>query len=124
MAVRQREYLLSVNEYNKPAELTGKEAIALLITRLILLNPGSDPLHPDMGVGLEKYRFALTRQDLEKRIQEQIQTYIPNFQNATVLLIETKDRVFNIEITMNDTVYVYDSSLMPVSINIDDLKQN
>ena len=44
-----KEYLLSVNNFNEPAALEGKQAIGLLLVRLILMEPGTDPLHPDMG---------------------------------------------------------------------------
>ena len=53
--VKEREYLMSVNKINEPVVETEQRAIALLLLRLILLEPGSDPLHPDMGVGITKY---------------------------------------------------------------------
>jgi hypothetical protein len=124
MAINNREYLMSVDKYNRPIEVNGKEAIALNIVRLILLEPGSDPLHPDMGVGLKRYRYALNMEELTNRIQEQMDTYLPMYPNAQVSLIRTPDKVVNIEINIDGTVYIYDSNRMPISINIDDLKAN
>lgn len=125
MAVKQREYLFSVNEFNEPAKVENKSAIALLLVRLIMMDPGSDPLHPDMGVGIRKYRYGLDNLDeLQKRVEDQIQTYLPNFQNADVTLIRTPDKVCNIEITIDDTTYVYDSSTAPIPISLEQLKNN
>jgi len=123
MAVRQREYLLSVNIYNEPAKADQQSAIALLLIRLILLEPGSDPLHPLMGVGIRKYRYALNQlEELQKRIEDQIATYLPEYQNATVALIRTPDKLCNIEITIDDVTYVYDSSIAPIPISLEDVQ--
>jgi hypothetical protein len=123
MAVRQREYLLSVNIYNEPAKAEQQSAIALLLIRLILLEPGSDPLHPLMGVGIRKYRYALNQlEELQKRIEDQIATYLPEYQNATVALIRTPDKLCNIEITIDDVTYVYDSSIAPIPISLEDVQ--
>lgn len=121
--VKQREYLLSVNMYNEPAKAEEKAAIALLLIRLILLDPGSDPLHPDMGVGIRKYRYALNQLDeLQKRIEDQVAQYLPEYQQATVALIRTPDKLCNIEITMDNVTYVYDSSIAPIPISLEDIK--
>ena len=107
MAVKRREYLLSTNKYNEPEIVTDKSSIALLLVRLILLDPGSDPLHPDMGVGIKSYRYSLNQlEELKKRIENQIELFLPEFTNASISLIGTPDRVCNIEITIDDTTYV------------------
>ena len=122
MAIRQKEYLFSTNKYNEPASVEGKSSIALLLIRLILLDPGSDPLHPEMGVGLKDYRYSLDQlEELKKRIEDQIETYLPDYQYATVALIGTPDRVCNIEVTIDDTVYVYDSLTSPRPIRLADI---
>jgi len=124
MALKRKEYLLTVDKYNRPFSVTGNEAVALNLVRLILLNPGSDPLHPEMGVGLKNYRYALSLSELTKRIEDQINTYLPQYTNASVDIIRTPDRVANIEITIDDTVYVYDSSNMPISIDLDQIQSS
>ena len=123
MAVRQREYLFAVDKLSRPLVVEGKEAIGTLLVRLILLNPGSDPLKPEMGVGIENYRFALNRLDeLQERIQDQIKTYLPDFSNAEVNIVEiTSKKVCNIEITVDDVTYVYDSTVAPVPISLTDV---
>lgn len=122
--LKRQEYLLSVDSYNQPVVITDKEAIALNLVRLILLNPGSDPMRPEMGVGLKNYRYSLTLDDLSDRIQSQIATYLPQYQDANVAIIRTSDKVANIEITIDDTIYVYDSNVMPVSIDLEYVKNN
>ena len=125
MAIRQREYLCSVNEFNEPADVKGKRAIGLLLVRLIVMDPGSDPLHPGMGVGIKKYRYGLNNvEELRKEVDYQISTYLPCYQNATVAIVITPDKCCNIEITIDDVVYVYDSHTAPVPITLADIKNN
>lgn len=124
MSVKQREYLFSVNEFNEPKKVENKSAIALLLVRLIMMDPGSDPLHPDMGVGIRNYRYSADNlEDLRSRVQTQIETYLPEFQNANVTIIRTPDKVCNIEISIDDITYVYDSSTAPIPITLDDVKE-
>ena len=124
MALKNREYLLSVDQYNNPYTVEGSEAVALNLVRLLLLEPNSDPLRPDMGVGLKNYRYALTLDELNNRIADQIATYLPQYQNAKVNIIRTNDRVANIEISINDVTYIYDSTTMPISIDLEYVKEN
>ena len=50
--VKRKEYFLSLDNFNRPAEVEGGKAVAYLIARLIMLDPGAHPLHPTMGEGL------------------------------------------------------------------------
>lgn len=125
MAIKQREYLFSVNEFNEPAKLTEKAAIGLMLVRLIMMDPGSNPLHPTMGVGIRKYRYGVNNtEELRKAVQSQIETFLPCFQNARVAIIITPDKICNIEITINDVVYVYDSKVAPIPITLENIKNN
>lgn len=125
--VKQREYLLSVDEFSNPQVVEGKSAIALLLSRLILLEPGSDPLHPGMGVGLRKYRFNSNKdnlQTLQSAIEKQVDTYLPSFQGSEVQLILNDDKTMNINITVGDTTYVYSSEVDNNIDTLDELKLN
>ena len=125
--VKQREYLLSVDEFSNPQVVEGKSAVALLLSRLILLEPGSDPLHPDMGVGLRRYRFNSEKDGLTKLknvISKQVDTYLPTYQGSEVTLTLTKDKKLNIDITVGDTTYVYSSEVDDTIDTIDDLIAN
>lgn len=123
--VKQVEYLFSVNEFKEPAKVTKKEAIALLLIRLIMMEPGTNPLHPSMGVGIKRYRYGLNNlEELRLNVEKQIETFLPDFQNATVNIAVTPEKVCNIEITIDDILYVYDSSTAPIPIYLSDIKNN
>lgn len=125
--VKQREYLLSVDEFSNPQIVEGKSAIALLLSRLIILEPGSDPLHPDMGVGIKKYRFNSDKDVLTKirdDISKQIDTYLPTFQGSEIEISLSNEKILNINITVGDTTYVYTSEVETPISTIADLKAN
>ena len=118
--VKEREYLLTVNEFNQPEVLEKQTAIAMLLMRLILLNPGSDPLHPDMGVGIINYRYAMGRLDeLKQRVVNQISTYLPYFPSGNVEIEIVGDHYCDILITIEDTIYRYSSQESQIPITID-----
>ena len=53
-----KEYVIGTNDFKQPEEYLGKKAVGLLVERLLLLEPGTDPMRPEMGVGLvSKYRY-------------------------------------------------------------------
>ena len=90
---------------------------------LIMMEPGDDPLHPDMGVGLKTFRFGINNLDkLKERVESQIATYLPFYQNVNVTLIQTPDKICNIEIILGDTTYIYDSSSSTKPIKLNDLQ--
>ena len=123
--VKEREYLISVNKLNEPVVEKGQRAIALLLLRLILLDPGSDPLHPDMGVGIRKFRYSVdTLNKLQDRVKKQIETYLPDFASSEVNITINSNKTCNIEITINDTIYTYDSNEAPTPITLDDIAGN
>ena len=118
--ILEREYTLSITPLNRPEVLKNQEAIAMLLLRLILLNPGSDPLHADMGVGIINYRYAMGRLDeLRQRVEDQIHTFLPCFPAGNVEINITPTKLCNILITIDDVLYTYDSAEAPVPISID-----
>ena len=122
--IKEREYLLSTDAFKTPKVLKNQEAIAMLLLRLILLDPGSDPLHPDMGVGIRQYRYAMGKEEeLKTRIREQMDQYLPCFPAGNVELEVTSDKLINIKITIDDIIYVYDSNEAPVPITLEDAKE-
>ena len=118
--IKEREYLLSTTVLNQPEVFEKQQAIAMLLMRLILLNPGSDPLHPDMGVGIVNYRYAMGRLDeLKDRVAKQINTYLPCFPAGNVEIVINEDNTCDIVITINDDQYRYSSKEAPVPITIE-----
>lgn len=102
------EPVLSVDEFDNPKIYKNEEAVMVLLTRLILLNPGTIQSHPDMGVGLVKnYRYSVEGSEFELRgaIIENIQKFLPKFQGASVA-VELKDKAYYISITIDDTVFM------------------
>ncbi len=120
--VKEREYLFTVDNFKKPVILDQKKAIGLLLTRLILLQPGSNPLFPEMGVGIENYRFSMDKiPEIQEKIKTQIKTFLPCFPASDVKVVNTDDHVCNIEITIDDTIYVYNSLEAPVQLTLDNI---
>ena len=118
--IKEREYLLSTTVLNQPEVFEKQQAIAMLLMRLILLNPGSDPLHPEMGVGIVNYRYAMGRLDeLKKRVADQINTYLPCFPAGNVEIIINPDNTCDIIITIDNDQYRYSSAEAPIPITID-----
>ena len=111
--IKRKEYFLSLDNFNRPAEVNGGEAVAYLIARLIMLEPGSDPLHPTMGVGLvSKFRYSNKLEELKTEIKNQISTWLPDFISDTdISLIITPDKVLNVEIILKSTNEIYTFSI-------------
>jgi hypothetical protein len=73
-----------------------------------------------MGVGIINYRYAMGKLDeLRQRVTDQIATYLPCFPAGNVEIHITPNKLCNILITIDDTVYTYDSSEAPIPITID-----
>ena len=110
-----KEYSLKVNDFNEPKVYEKQQALMLLLTRLILLEPGTFQSHPDMGVGLiSNFRYRVDDgsliADLKSRIQTQIDTYLPFLSGVTVL-VEIHDKSFYVSIGIDDLIFgiLYDT---------------
>lgn len=125
MAVKQREYLLTTNKFKEPEVKDGQEAVGLLLLRLIIMEPGTNPLHPDMGIGISDYRYTMDKtEELRKRIEDQITKYLPYFSDCNVALIYCPDKTVNVEISVGEVTYVYESSSSPKPILLEDISSN
>lgn len=115
-----REYLLDTDNFNKPLVLEDKQAIAALLTRLILLEPGTNPLFPTMGVGIVsryRYLFKDSESQLKDDIRNQISMFLPQANCTNVELIYNNDKTVDIEITINNDIFVYKSSdMIPITL--------
>lgn len=103
------EHLLSINKFEKPTVAKDNDAIAILITRLILLEPGTIQSHPEMGVGLvSRYRYSETRniESLRRDISDQITKYLPTLSGANVE-VSVNDKETTISVTADNIMYTY-----------------
>ena len=104
-----REYFIGIDEFNHPKVYTDQHATFVLLIRLILLEPGTYPNHPDMGVGLvSRYRFVMKEKlgELQTRIQNQINTYLPEFSAVNVeVSYEEQHKYTQISITIDEIIY-------------------
>lgn len=107
------EYLLAVDNYNKPSKITGKKAEYYVILKLLLMNKGENPLFPDMGVGLvQKYRYCTEDDipDLEQDINDQMTTYLPLLLiDRVTVSLEDGNLVLSISSSETETNYNYSS---------------
>lgn len=117
-----RDYLLSLNDLGLPKVLNMSRiepgimnTAIITIIRLILLRKGTDPDRPDMGIDIVgRYRFAFESEltILDREIEEQITTYLPEFLPVTVstnVVQETNVAMpyhkIQINITVDGTMY-------------------
>lgn len=122
--IDSREYTLSIDSFNQPKAYKDKEAAALLILRLLLLEPGTNNSHPEMGVGIvSKYRFSDENaiDDLKLKIKDQIYTYLPSLALQTVDLV-LKNKILYISIQTDDDSYVYQLDTDAKILTLESLK--
>lgn len=122
---KYKAYTLSTNDIKKPKVLKGDRAIGTQLYRLIMLNPGENPLYPEMGVGLVKnYRYMNTNdlQELADNIEDQVSRYLPQFQSVTVQLeINSTNNTLIINIAVDHTMYKIDTGSTATPITLSDI---
>lgn len=103
-----KEYSLGIDKFNRPAVYDQPKSSYIKIVRLILLEKGTYPTKPDMGVGLvSKYRYAdikTATTNLKYDIDNQIATYLPEYQAAQID-VEADKKEIKINITINKLTY-------------------
>ena len=116
MAQLEQEMLLSVDSFKKPKVLEGKEAIGILLVRLIQLEPGTFSSRPKMGVGLlSNYRYCDEEKalELQEHIKSQIRTYLPEFQAVQVTTKLNPGGKLLIDIAIDEILYRYETEIEP-----------
>ena len=102
------EFSFSVDDFKSPKVYKDPKAVAVLLTRLLLLEPGTIQSHPEMGVGLySNFMYGMegtTASNLKSSIQKQITTYLPDFQSLNVSVVQKEDILY---ITVEIDGYVY-----------------
>lgn len=84
------ENTLWVDDFSKAKEVDELTAVAIRLNNLILMDQGTMPNDPKMGVGIRKYKFEYANTEtiykLRNDILEQMETYLPI------------DRTYNIDV--------------------------
>ena len=131
-----REYLLALNDLGQPKmvdmsviEINKLNSAVILIARLIMMRKGTDPDRPDMGIDIAgRYRFSFTNElyNLEREIQDQLFSYLPelspitvsvSYQSETTKNLERQNKIcidLNINMTTYRLMYDRDSSKLKV----------
>lgn len=124
MPKKLREYVLSVDNYNKPKVYEGVDAVPVLLIRLFKLNPGEIETHPEMGIGLYKNWRNMWMDDiysLQIEAEKQIAKYLPNLSNVEVKITQSKKNpaILEIEIQVENTIYslISNSDTKELSLN-------
>lgn len=108
----QKDHLISINNFNKPVELYDNDSTYYKLMRLIWLEPGTYPTHPEMGVGIiSHFRYGNDSEleTLKSRISDQIRMYIPEALDAEVE-VSYENKVINVAITINSVAYSFELS--------------
>jgi len=90
----KKELSLNINLFNKPTEYSGKEAWANQICALMLMNPGTYPSIPEMGVGIGRYEYAFIddiKNGLVDEIRRQVSIYLPDIPLEDIELVDKSD---------------------------------
>lgn len=104
-----KEYVIGTDDFKQPEEYVGKKAVGLLIERLLLLEPGTDPLRPEMGVGLvSKYRYMFPDKlnELKNNVADQLERFLFPYQTVNIKFI-VDDHELTLDITVDDNTYKY-----------------
>jgi len=102
-----REYALSNDEFGKPKIYVGQNAVVTKLVELALLEKGTYPSRPNMGLGIvSTYRYTSEDKisDMETAYKDQIETYLPEL-SATEVSMVLNDKILNIYVTVDKTVY-------------------
>ena len=110
MAKELHEYNISTDHFNQPEVVKNREAVGLLISRLILLEPGTNPVRPEMGFGLVSHFREMFPNDLpefKRRLYNQLSTYLPQYSNAEIELTAAPNDQLELKITIGEEVFKY-----------------
>lgn len=105
--------------------LKGNNAIGVLLVRLLLMTPGTNPLYPTMGVGLgTRYRF-ISADDIDiirAEIERQMDLYLPiaATSKTSVILKIGNAKYLSVVIFIDDQSYLYNTEDSPLPVEFSD----
>lgn len=113
MALQQYQRIelgFDLDDFNKPISYSGVDAWVHQIMQLCMLNPGSIPSNPTIGIGITRYEFLLEddRRKLCNEINRQVPLFYPDmpFTEVTVEASQESSDVLYLV-----TSFTYDGSV-------------
>lgn len=119
-----QEYLLSLDQFQNPKVLKDKDAIYILLIRILLLEKGTIQSHPDMGIGIiSRYRYIEVEKlpELKNDILYQIATYLPQLQGINVEVSYSDDQELIIDIYVDNVLYKFKTDTNTNTLNLVDI---
>lgn len=117
-----KEYLLSTDNFTNPKVVKDTDAAGILLIRILIMVPGTNPLHPAMGVGLGTiYRYIMEDDlpSLETRISDQITTYLPpEFASVKVKLSISNDKCLKVSMAVDNTEFIFNTATMETPVQV------
>ena len=107
------EGLFTTDSYNKPMVLKDKDALAILLLRLLIMVPGTNRRHPEMGVDIRgRYEYSSEDEidELNDEITQQIETYMPNYASGASVNCTSENHNLKVSINVDGTVFNFTSS--------------
>ena len=102
------EYLLDVDKRQQPKVFTKYEGDRINVFRLIMLEPGTFPTHPTLGVGLvSRWRLRdvdTIKSSLASTIEAQLKDFMPQLidPQVTVTIVNNNNKnIINISVRVN-----------------------
>ena len=90
------EFAYSVDDFQTPKTYENEEAIAVILTRLLLLEPGTYQQFPNMGVDYTGLKIDF---------ENQINMYLPNYFKGTQINVSIKERTLIITAEIEGALY-------------------
>ena len=113
MALQQYQRLelgFDLDDFNKPISYSGVDAWVHQIMQLCMMDPGSIPSNPTIGIGITRYEFLLEddRRKLCNEINRQVPLFYPDmpFTEVTVKVSQESSDVLYLV-----TSFTYDGSV-------------
>ena len=104
-----KEHVLGLNDFNMPRVFNENDSNYVLLTRLILLEPGKFQSHPTMGIGIKsRYRFNNNEDfmdSLRSDLRNQINKFLP-WIVTTEITITRKENTLGFIINTAEGAYV------------------
>ena len=92
----KKELSLDFDNFNQPAIKEDNLALAQLILNLLIMQPGTYPDTPEMGIDIASYLFEFLNTDtitkIQNKIEEQIDLYIPSNNIQKILVMKNNNK--------------------------------